>query len=270
MQPKIANDFERCVTCGGPTLDTDPVVELVADEDETLTDPSDPENSPVDVNPIIATFTMRRCAECRALAERGARLADAHPFLVAKYGYKEHVGHMFEQALTALVVGSIDLDKLGQILAGAKGGRAAALLIHGSLKLRDLGAGAAFGGWMSPRLTLWAKDIMALPPKRWQHLTTEEVAQLREAGMQYRLRLLEHEVEVPVPESSAFRGCLYCGVASVTASSVAAHNGTVWTPIGKGLVELGGRSAPGSRSERLSGHICPACAAGAGNAAGHH
>jgi hypothetical protein len=263
-----AKSFELCATCAGPTTEADPVIELVADADEKLLDPRYPDTSPSHITATHQTeLRMRKCAACRRLEDRGRELADEHPFLSDRLGYREHAAHRFAQALTALdVVGQT--ASFEAILAGGTGRRAAALLVDAKLGLADLGAAAGFAGWLAPTLSLWGKHIINQPAKRWQHVDDAERQQIVEAASRFRLLLTEHEVEVPVPEGG-LRGCMLCGIGTVTASSVAAHDRAVWEAFGRSSSELANRPQPELQGSRITGWLCPTCQKTARNAQGN-
>lgn len=200
----------------------------------------------------IATASLTRCADCRALRDRARALLDAHPSVRARLG--NIADERTEAALCGLALLRVPLPE------SATEADLSALLRH----LARPGAAVRWESGARPGKSAH---------RPWSHVRESARADLRAAYatlLRYRLSagspdlsltpptVRFWEPDVPVPG-----GCLLCGVGAVTvtAAQVARLGGreaaqrAAWRPLSAPPVSIGGPRAP----VRLAGHACPPC-----------
>jgi hypothetical protein len=196
-------------------------------------------------------IVLTRCSVCAERHERAESLLTAFPRVARSLGSRSHALNLVEAALGALDVLDVKAARIDALVGSEHGLR---LLIQ---HLPTAGALARWSSRLVP-ITQLGADPAALSSFAWGHVSPEEGQLLRDAyGALLRART-DKPIPVAPPEGGA---CLLCGVGTLVVLHSRAEE--VWgSPRRANVGTLGGKKS----AERVTGHLCPPCAAAADSA----
>jgi len=204
----------------------------------------------------FTTERMARCRACAANEQRAEQVLAAHPAVAHSIGGHSVAVHRVSGALDALAALYAAGHRTLSVDALTQDDRSVRLLLH---HLTPVGVAARWSGRFTPVLDRTAAPGTA-SAHPWGHVDAALASALRDAYAALLRARVTTPRPIPPPADGSPRGCLLCGVATVTALPSA----QVWTAVKVTTAALGGQPSP----DRLPGHLCPTCARAADEAGG--
>ncbi|MEN5075877.1 hypothetical protein ABE437_18820 [Isoptericola cucumis] len=199
----------------------------------------------------LPTVTMARCPDCLARHEQAQALLNAHPVVTKRLGSPDVALRRLTGALDGLAVLHASPAEVERLTAS-------------DVRLRVLIGALAAPGIASTWASLFA-PVMApgvrpdsAAVQAWSHLSRPDAQvgpSLREGYAQVLRATADATTRLAPPADGSPRGCLVCGLASVSAP-VGTQPAHVWALVSADRSALGGRRSP----DRLRGYLCPDCA----------
>lgn len=241
--------YPACRDCGVVVTDSDAVLETLHAEGLTvLLGRQKLSHEVVRPQDVIVS----RCAACETRRRRAAELVDAHQRAVP---YLRSHSLRVDAADRALMV----FELLGLSWRELLDEGTDRVVHHTIESLRGAGGALAYSNSILPIVQLGFGDgVPATATTRWAHVSPDAAQAARDAYAGFLADRIDGPRQVPPPDSDGFndamRGCLFCGVRTVTAASRRAWN--IWGEMHRAKAHtLGGPGEPGYRR----GYLCPVC-----------